>query len=434
MTWEYPLFYVFNFYFADSLPNINRTCKGNCRFRAIMNKVIIRKPNRLLNTFLKYSAGLVFKFRYRLHHENRDIVKQLEPPYLLLPNHVSLFDPVLISLHIPHPVSWVASDPNFTNPLAGFFLRRLGTIPKTKGVSDLDTVRMMIETLNRKGVVGVFAEGERTWDGQTLPVLPATAKLVRLLKIPVVVPIIKGSFLVLPRWAEKKRRGPVTIEYRLAVSREEAGKLSLSELQERLDKNLNYNEFDYQRNNSLTFHSKELTEGLSRTLFICPGCKGINTMYSLKDLFTCDSCGFSVKLTHRGFFETRRGDLPFDDIHEWYVWQLEYFRESLRKALMENVSTVLFDDRDIQFSTGYKTEKRKRLGFGKARMYADRIELELSSGEVLKFPLNEISGDNVVYRDQFEFYYNKTLYSFTFTGRPTSGIKWHHAVTFLKSQ
>ena len=45
------------------------------------------------------------------------------------------------------------------------------------------------------GVIGVFPEGKRNWDGRTDQLLFATAKLVEHLKVPVVTALLQGAHL-----------------------------------------------------------------------------------------------------------------------------------------------------------------------------------------------------------------------------------------------
>jgi len=158
---------------------------------------------------------------YRLQTENLAVFRRIRPPYLVIPNHVMTWDPVIASCFVREPIHFVASDANFRSSFFSFWLRRVGAIAKSKLMDDFGTLRTIMRFLRDGKVVGLYAEGQRTWDGRTQPIIPSTAKLVKAARVPVIVPVMKGAYLSLPRWAFRSRRGSIIIDYRLALTREE---------------------------------------------------------------------------------------------------------------------------------------------------------------------------------------------------------------------
>jgi len=83
--------------------------------------------------------------RYSVTAENLDVVRNLRPPYLVLPNHTSVWDPFFVNKFIPGVIHYVVSDSNFRSRIVEFGLGLVGSIPKTKVMSDLDTVKNIMK-------------------------------------------------------------------------------------------------------------------------------------------------------------------------------------------------------------------------------------------------------------------------------------------------
>lgn len=379
------------------------------------------------HTILKLSFGRFLRWRYRVEATGLENIGKQPGPWLVLPNHVMTWDPVLVSLFIRKPVYFIASDANFRNPVASWWLRRLGAIPTSKQATDLTTVKQMLSLLREGKHVGLFPEGERTWDGVTLPIIPATAKLARLAKRPVVVPIIKGGYLSLPRWSFQSRRGPISIEYKLAISAHELPRLSLDEIQERIQSALFHDEHEYQIRQNLPYISHAPAEPLELVLFSCPECRNLNCMHGEGDVFRCSSCGFTTAFSSYGRFRAVNGfSPPFETISQWSKWQKELLKEKVSGLLESNGSSApLFQDEPVKYATGYKFKSLKHQAEGRLILKAAGLEFFAHDGRAVHtFPWKEVRALNVVYQNQLEFYYAGRLQVFTFPGRNTSGYKY----------
>jgi 1-acyl-sn-glycerol-3-phosphate acyltransferase len=66
--------------------------------------------------------------------------------------------------------------------------------------------------------IGVYPEGERTWDGTLLPFKYNTIRFVRSIQVPIVIVKISGAFEVLPRWSHKIQGGNIRIEVQRCFS------------------------------------------------------------------------------------------------------------------------------------------------------------------------------------------------------------------------
>ena len=91
---------------------------------------------------------------------------------LLVANHVSFADAVLIGASAPRPVSFLMHRSFFRVPLVGWFARRMGAIPVAAGESPeakAATLAAAAEQARNGALVCIFAEGAITRTGQLLP-------------------------------------------------------------------------------------------------------------------------------------------------------------------------------------------------------------------------------------------------------------------------
>lgn len=389
-----------------------------------------------LHRVLRAIAGPIFKWRYRLSSENQELAVNLKPPYIVVPNHVMTFDPAVVNYFVPLPIHFVASDANFRNPLTSFLLRLLGTIATSKLADDLASLRFMLRVLKEGKVIGLFAEGQRTWDGVTLPIIPSTAKLVKIAKVPVLVSLIKGGYMSIPRWSFHARRGRVVVEHKLAVTAEEAASLSTGEIGAKIEEALAHDDSEYQNERRVPYVSRRAAESLQLALFYCPACEALNTMYSEGRRFFCRSCGYEVEFTPfyrfrqpRGAAESSEG-VGFRTVREWSVAQNVFIESLLSRAIQSDKQTELFADDGAHLFTGYRLARLRERGSGRLSFHTDGLRYEPRDGATGKwtqprfFPWYQVKALNIVYQDQLEFYYGKTLYVFRFPAHDTSAYKY----------
>ncbi|HKM08040.1 MAG TPA: lysophospholipid acyltransferase family protein [Sphaerochaeta sp.] len=140
--------------------------------------------------------------------EGMDILTNIQGPFLILANHSQVYDPFFVSSAAKVHIRWVAGALLFKL----FALKTLlggwvGAIPKQQGRSDLLTIRNISDALRNGDIVGLFPEGTRTWDGESVGFDEAIAKFIKICKVPIVIMRLEGIYATKPRWAEKKRVG-----------------------------------------------------------------------------------------------------------------------------------------------------------------------------------------------------------------------------------
>ena len=86
-----------------------------------------------------------------------------------------------------------------------------GAFPVKRYRTDVIAVRNAWRVLQKGHLLGVFPEGERSWDGQLLPFKQGTLRLMLAVGKPVIPVGISGIYELMPRWTHSIKRGPITI-------------------------------------------------------------------------------------------------------------------------------------------------------------------------------------------------------------------------------
>lgn len=394
---------------------------------------LFRYQNRTSKWFTRILRPLLWAWlgrRFNIEVRIPDEIRDKEGPFLLIGNHVTFWDPFMIGIPIKPDTRYITSDNVFRTRFFRWVMARVGAIPKTKFVANADIVRRIVGVIKQKGAIGIFPEARRTWDGRTIQMVPQVPKLVKRLKLPVVAARIHGGYLSGPRWGRYGRKGKVIIEYSYAVRPEEAGELSLEEVEERMADGIRFKADLWQTEAQIPFRGRRLAEYLERVLFICPSCKSVAKMKSSLNLFSCTSCDYTVRYTETGRLEAVEGDLQFDSVGAWNVWQSEYIGELLEQLDGE----PLFSDEGARLWIGYQSKPMKQIDAGRLELAKDSLVLNSERGTVRRFTMDEIDGANVQNGEKFEFYWNKELYRLDFENPRTSAYKWLLAILKLQGR
>jgi 1-acyl-sn-glycerol-3-phosphate acyltransferase len=385
------------------------------------------------NKLIWITYGVWLRLFFRIESEGLEAARNLRSPFVLVSNHVTVLDPFILGTLLRKPVYWITSDGNMRTRLMRALLRLVGSIPKSKAVPDMETINWTVEVIRKRGgVVGIFPEGEQTWSGATLPLIPSTAKLVKLLKVPVLAAVIKGGYSSLPRWTTARRRGRIEVKFDVILEPAGLKAMKSEEIGEALEAALDHDETAWREKAKVPFLAFRKAEHLELALFMCPRCEAIGSLRGSRSSFNCISCGMALKLDAFGRFRSRGGDQPpFDGIRDWESWQAEAFRRRVERDAASRPLSPLFSDAGALMLRGRKMNPLRALRTGTLILYPDRIELATLLGERLRFPVADIEGLSVLKRNILEFYLGRDLYQTRFPLRSTSARKWHIAAAML---
>lgn len=141
-------------------------------------------------------------------------------PVLLVSNHQSMFDPVLVGLASRRYLSYLARKSLFEQPGLAPLIRSLNAIPIDRGMGK-DGIQAVLDALGQGQAVLMFPEGERTHDGSVQPLKPGVSLLIKRVSCPIVPVGIAGAFAAWNRFLTFPRPSPLLLPPRpstLAVS------------------------------------------------------------------------------------------------------------------------------------------------------------------------------------------------------------------------
>ena len=358
-------------------------------------------------------------------------VKKRKGPFLLLSNHLGIFDPFVVGYFIKEPIQFVSSDAAFHTPFMRWFLSNLGVIKKKKNIRDSQMIRDLVTVVKRGNAVGIFPEGTRSWTGSTLPIDPSIGKLVKLLNVPVVTAKMKGMQLFNPRWYPKVRPTKVVIDYKLSVSDEQLNEFNQEEIVSRILEDLKHDEVDYQKEMKQMVHSSHRAEYINHVLFLCPKCRSIGQFRVDKNDFSCSICDYNTHINRYSFFESSNEAEPkFDNIRDWFNWQAKELRSFIKDQFEKNISEALFyNDKMILFEE--EGPDFKEFGKGRLSFYIDSIVFDSIDGNSKELLISDIQTISPQLRERIELFYEGKALRIVGEERGVSGVKWEIATNTI---
>src|SRR6201984_2174963 len=192
--------------------------------------------NRAAALFMK----LLFGYSSRIYAIGRENVER-GGGFLLASNHISHFDPFIISSVIRRKIDWMTMAEFFRSPVLGFLLHAVDAFPVDRDRADRKTIRTAIERLKEGRIVGLFPEGGIRDGARSLlqgaPLRAGASTLAHIAGVPILPCVIVGSdrLYSTKRWLPF-RRTPIWIAFGNPISH--FSELKKSEARERIESEL----------------------------------------------------------------------------------------------------------------------------------------------------------------------------------------------------
>ena len=358
---------------------------------------------------------------------------------IILANHSTLFDPIWVYAMLKRPVYFAATEDLFRKRALGRLIRWFGAFPKRKAASDLAALRSIFTIIDRGGLVGLFPEGVRTWDGTNQPLFTGIAKLIRKLGVPVYVCRLEGAYLVWPRWARRWRRIPV----RGVFSRlYKAEGIPADDQRILADVAAAIRSTD----SAVTLPAASgrragLAVNVTRVLYRCPSC---GTMEGLKlvrpfstNMIECSSC-FSTWVIDAACRlsladengRAEGGWVPLPAHYEHIsTMPLTPIRSEIRLGLAPGEQILLISRPRFLF-TQERFPNLRVFAFGRAFLTNQRLIFRTRIGIPLSAPLQGLGALSVDPGDKLHFTWRAKLYRIPF--RSESALKWFDIIHRLR--
>jgi len=134
-------------------------------------------------------------------------------PFILVANHQSVLDPILVQSVCPRHLHTFTKSTQFSSRLFRWVLVRVNGIPTRRYRVDPQVVRVALRRLEAGAGVGIYPEGERSWDGTLQPFRQGTVRFLLKAGVPIVPCGLDGSYDVWPRWSRRVRRRRVRLRF-----------------------------------------------------------------------------------------------------------------------------------------------------------------------------------------------------------------------------
>ena len=146
--------------------------------------VLFLLPDALLRLLLWIATHTL----YRIHLEGHENIPS-KGGVLLVPNHVSMVDAVLLIASIDRPIRFLMFKGSYDHPFVKPFAKIMGVIPISSQLRPremIHSLRTATQALKNGEVVCIFPEGQMTRIGQMLPFRRGMERIVKGIDVPVI--------------------------------------------------------------------------------------------------------------------------------------------------------------------------------------------------------------------------------------------------------
>jgi len=147
---------------------------------------------------MRFIAWVLTKFMYGVETKGIEENVPDEGPVLIVCNHVSYMDALILGGAIPRPTRFVMYYKIFQFPVASWFFKTARAIPIAGAKEDSDIMQKAFDEVDKAlaegEVVGIFPEGKLTTDGEIAEFKSGVEKILARRPVPVVPIALKGMW------------------------------------------------------------------------------------------------------------------------------------------------------------------------------------------------------------------------------------------------
>jgi hypothetical protein len=258
-----------------------------------------------------------------------------DAPFLLASDHSNALDPYVLGSFSKKPLRFMANIEG-VHPLKAALAGLVGAYGRRKGSNDMAALRETYELARSGDAIGIFPEGDRSWDGSSSGVRPGVGKLARRLGLPLVIARQKGNYLARPRWAARARRGAWGVEF-LVFGADELARMSDALAEAIVAAGVAKNEIKDALGEGRRFEGDACAEGIGRLLWRCPVCGKADTLRGRGNVIACAGCTARWKLDANCRVSPLNAPLSLHaaeilDLKDWHDWQVATLPELARAA------------------------------------------------------------------------------------------------------
>lgn len=122
----------------------------------------------------------------------------LSGPAVVVANHISNWDPLILGFALPRPLCYMAKAELFRIPVLGKLLPLVYAFPIHRGAVDRQAIRAALEITGKGRVLGIFPQGTRNLKDGPVVVKPGAALLALKADCPIIPVALIGTNRILP--------------------------------------------------------------------------------------------------------------------------------------------------------------------------------------------------------------------------------------------
>lgn len=102
----------------------------------------------------------IYKLLFKIEIEGIENIPK-DKNFLVIPNHLSFFDPPLVAAFLPVDMAYMAKESLFKVPIVGSVIKAFGAFPVKRSGNDMAAVKTAIRILKEGKPLTLFPEGKR---------------------------------------------------------------------------------------------------------------------------------------------------------------------------------------------------------------------------------------------------------------------------------
>lgn len=150
-------------------------------------------PERTLPIRLLRAGNLLFS---RIYHHTRVLQPHCLPrlgPGILVANHISGLDPLLIQSICPRLIIWMMAREYYEIPQLNYIFRAISAIPVDRSGRDMAATRSALRALENGRILGIFPEGKIETTPDLLPFQTGVAMMASRAGVPIYPAYVDGT-------------------------------------------------------------------------------------------------------------------------------------------------------------------------------------------------------------------------------------------------
>lgn len=118
--------------------------------------------------FLRFLCFIVFRLFFKLEVVGLNNLNKELGGLVLVSNHKSYLDPVVLGLYLNRRLFFMAKSELFSVPVLGYIIKKLGAFPVKRGLHDVSALENARKIVTSSRILALFPEGTRSKNGEIL--------------------------------------------------------------------------------------------------------------------------------------------------------------------------------------------------------------------------------------------------------------------------